>query len=554
MMLNLGARWNLQNRGDTSPLDPRRGQAYWISPPYIPDGLQLSPHQVFEVGAVWACVSLIANSIASAPWYVLDVDADGKRTKVPPGDSLSWMLNTSPNSEQIAQSVKESLVAQALVFGNGYAEIVPDGARRTRELWPLLSERMWLPTRTPVVKDSDGNYVSGGELVYDYMNPDGGQIRMPAARVFHLRGPSLDGLMGAGTVTAAMKAITTAAAKDRYSAAYFANAATPSLLIEVPKVLQPKERTDLRAEIEAKYAGSKNNGRPFVLEGGAKITPVSNNPSEAQLVPGQQHSLEEIARYFGVPLHFLASPQGAQGYGRNLSELGHALINFGLKPWTRRLEQEAQIKLIGPRSTRVTVIDLSELSRGTAKETAEADEIRIRSGVFTINEVREKEGLNHGPSQLDEHLILTTYQTVERAVDPPEPPAPALPAKGGGQTSGDDTPGAGQLGTAPADSIRDAFVALLGRELDRYAKKLANRRADVLRRAPATVDQALEAARASFRPALVEDCAGAAMALKPAGGPVVGPDLILRMADAVEQGEPPTLAAERLLTMEAAHG
>lgn len=544
------------NEAETKPIDPRRGQAFWLSMPWIPDGLQLTQHQVFEVSAVWACCNLIANSIAAAPWYVFDVDRQGRRKKLT-SDPLAWMLNTQPNPEEGAQSAKESLIWQALIYGDSFAEITFDGANRPAQWWPLLSERMLLPARNP-----------DGSLRWEYRNLDGGLVVIPSERLFHLRGPSIDGLMGLGTVTAAMKAIATAAAQDRFASSYFANAATPSGIVTTPKPLQPKDREALKTEIKNRYSGSRNHGTPWVLEGGADFKPVSNNPEEAALVAGSQFSLEQIARYFGVPLHFLASPQGAQGYGRNLSELGHALINYGLRPWKKRLEQEAQAKLVGPRSSKITEIDLSDLSRGTDKEMAEADEIRIRSGVKTINEAREYIGMNHGPSDLDEHLVLTTMQPIEKALAPTPPPAPPgdhpspnTPKPGGGSEPDGGADEGGQIGDAPADvpgaKLRDALVMLFGRELDRYAKKLANRRNDVMRTSPGRADQALEKAKATFRAMLVEDCEAVSATLLPVlgDGTRIQPEMILRMAEAVEQGEPPKLAAGRLLmsTSEAAN-
>jgi len=453
-------------RGLTEPIDPRRGQSYWIALPYIPDGLQLTVHQSFEVSTVWACCNLIANSIAAAPWYVLDVDRSGKRSKLV-GDPLAYLLNVAPNRDMVAQSAKEALLWQALIHGDGYGEIVLDGAGRTAELWPLLTERMLPPGRD-----------EKGALFYEYVNPNGRWARLGAASVFHLRGPSLDGLMGQGTVVTAMKSIATAAAQDRFTASYFANSATPSGVLTTTKPLKAAERDSLKLEFAQKYASHKRAGTPLVLDSGTTWTQLSADPDKAQLIQGRQFSIEDIARYFGVPLHLLASPQGSQGYGKNLSEIGHSLINFGLRPWTKRLEQEAQVKLVGPRSSKVTVIDLSDLSRGTEKEMAEADEIRIRSGVNTINECRAELGKNHGPPELDHHLVLTTLQPVEKALAPT--PAPGA-TPGGAPPNGVDPeqdPGGDQIGTEPAARVNADLLAVA---LDAHARRFNARRRDLVR-------------------------------------------------------------------------
>lgn len=335
--------------------------------------------------------------------------------------------------------------------------------------------------------------------------------------------------MGQGTVVAAAKSVATAAAADRFTVSYLANGATPSIAIVSPKPMQKKDREDFQREMKEKKSGARNAGSHMLLEGGLDVKVLSHEPQKMQLIEARNFSVEEIARYFGVPLHFLASPQGSQGYGRNLSELGHALINFGLTPWTKRLEQEAQIKLIPNRTPKTTVIDLSYLSRGTEKETAEADEIRIRSGVFTINECRENLGANHGPADCDEHLILTTMQPLEKALAPPPPPAtlgvpqaPNIPQPGGGEDPESDPTEGGQGGVAPPSeaAARTASV-LLAKALADHARRWRARKADLERSSPAAqLPRYLDHARAELRGKVGLDAAELCEAVENGADPV----------------------------------
>ena len=524
-----------RDSGLTSPLDPRSGQAWWLSFPFIPDGMALSPHQVFEVSAVWACCNIIALNIAAAPWYMLGVAPNGRRSKLP-NDALAFLLNVSPNGETTAQAYKEALIFQALIHGNGYAEIQRNGAGRVVKLQPLMSERMLSPTR-----DEQGN------LVYDYTNPNGAIVRLRAANVFHLRGPSLEGLVGQGTVLAASKAIATAAAADRFTGSYYANAATPSGVLSVTKTLQPKEREELKTEFATKHSAHRNNGKPLVLDNGMTFTPIGNDPQKSQLIEGRRFSVEEIARYFGVPLFMLAEPQGSQGYGRNLSEMGHALINYTLTPWTKRLEQEAAIKLIPASDHKVSVIDLSHLSRGTEKEQAESDEIRIRSGVVTINECRETLGLNHGPEELDHHFVLTTVQPVEKALAPP-PAAPGAPAPNGGSSADPEQDGEGgsQIGVdAPVDPNARALLAtVLTRSLRDHERRWKARTKDLRAHvAPQELETRLSAARDELRTKLAAELDE----FSPAATSMGQPFNPAALAEAVEAGADCTAVASHHL-------
>lgn len=497
--------------------------------PYIPDGMALTSHQVMEVSAVWACCNIIATNIAAAPWYLLDVDQTGRRSELP-HDPIARLLNVSPNGETTAQAYKEGLLFQALIYGAGYAEIVRNRGGQVVQLWPLLSERMLPPTR-----DASGN------LVYEYINPDKEITQLLPRNVFHLRGPCIDGLVGAGTVGAASKAVATAAAADRFTASYFANSATPSGVLEVQGSLKGTDREDLKLEFAQKYASHRNNGKPLVLDQGMKFTAIANDPQKSQLIEGRRFSVEEIARYFGVPLFMLAEPGGSQGYGRNLSEMGHALINYTLNAWCKRLEQEAAMKLIAATEHKVSLIDLSRLSRGTEKEMAEADEIWIRSGVKTPNECRSSIGMNHGPEELDSHFILTTVQSVEKALAPtPAPiapgsqPGPQLP----GGTSADpdpDAPESDQLGTeSPVDAGARALLStVLAHSLRDHSRRWKARSKDLRAHvAPEDLEGRLSAALLDLRGQFATDLAEVAPWAERVGCPLNPAAL----AEAVEAG------------------
>lgn len=510
------------NRTVTAPPDPGGGGVFYVPWAWIPDGLRLSPHEAMQVGAVYACVRIISQVIASSPWNIEEVV--GGKTTSKPDDPIAYLLNTRPNADMTAQSALAGLIVQELIFGDSFAEIAFDASWRVTGIHPLLSERMLPPERD-----------EAGQLYYRYADANGGVKALPSWRVLHYRGLSIDGLLGQGVVRLASRSIAHYAAVEKFGLAYFANAATPSGVLSTPKSLSKDEREALKAEFTAKHTGDRKNGTPMVLANGTEWSAISNDPQKSQMAETRPQTVEEISRWFGVPLHLLSDPKGAQGYGRNLGELGLQFVRYTLSPICKDIEQESRFKLIRERSSRVVTIDLTHLTLGTAKECAETDEIRIRSGVITPNEARRRAGYNTGPDELDRHFASSSLTTVERAIEGPPPP-PALPAPAEPEDEEEEEPDEDDAPPGPLAPPR-AVMAAFTLALKAHARAWTSRRRDVETRSDAAaVPGLLAEARAELRERLTFVLAG----LEP------GVDLA-QLADAVEQGADPAKTAAHFL-------
>ncbi len=397
-------------RGRASPPDPQRGLAMLLPMPVIPEGFALSPQQSLEVGAVWACSRVLAETIAAMPVNVVDIDSSGRRTKLP-NDPLAYLLNIRPSANATAQSLKEALTFGALLHDGGYGEIIQDTGGRTAEIQYLRPDLM------------RAKFTADDRLYYEYIDPVKGLLQFDPSRVLHIRGPSLDGLLGRSIVATAARSVALAAAQDKYSVQYFSHAAIPSGILTIPlgAKLTDDDRAALLVTIK-KHAAGPNAHSPLVLERGITFTPVSATPAESQMADARRLSVEDIARWFGIPLPLLQVLASAQGYGTNQVEIFLSWVKVGLAPWIRRFEQELVAKLL-PRGPRYIQLDPAALLAGTAKERAEADEIRVRSGILSPNEARERDGLDGIGPKGDVHFVQSTWIPLDRALEAP-PPAP----------------------------------------------------------------------------------------------------------------------------------
>lgn len=346
-------------------------------------GLQLSRDDALMLSAVWACMDVIAKNLAAAPTNIYEPIEGTKRRKKIEKDPRTWLLNVRPNEEMTAIAFREALFFQALADGNAYAEIARDRGGRVAALYPLLSDRV-KPRREET-----------GALVYD-VREETGEVRTLQARdVFHLRGPSVSGLMGENLVARASRSLAVAAAHERFSAAFYGRGAQLGGVAEFPGKLNDEQKAALRESWENNHAGLGKAHRLLVLEGGAKFTATTVDPQKASLVDDKKFSVEEIGRWFGVPLHKIQHLEHATF--SNIEHQGLEFVNGCLFPWAVRYCQELNAKVFNTGAKGpwwYAEIDLSHLVRGDAQTRAIAASNWLQNGVKTRNEVRAEEGLD----------------------------------------------------------------------------------------------------------------------------------------------------------------
>lgn len=415
-------------------------------------GVVVTAERALELATVWACMDIVSKSLSSCTWNVYEPVPGTKRRTLLDQDMRAWLLNTRPNPEMTGIGFREALFLQALASGNSYAEIVTDAAGRVAELWPLDGARV-RPNRS-----------EDGSLVYDYSQPSGETVRLPQSRVFHLRGPGLNGLMGENIVARAARSLAVAAAQERFSADFFGRGAQLAGVLEIPTKVGAPQHELLRKEwAETHSGGGKNAFKPLILEGGMQFKPVSIEPGKASLVDDKKFSVEEICRWFGVPPHKVQHLEHA-----TFSNIEHSSIEFvrdSLRPWERRICQEADAKLFsqtrGP--WRYTEIDLSPLTRGDAQSRAQAQASWRQNGIMTANEIRAQEGLDDVGDAGD---VLLVQQNMTR-----------LDTLGAAPAS---QPQPGAVPVEPALAVhRQAAVSALKGARNRFLRRLENRAASV---------------------------------------------------------------------------
>jgi HK97 family phage portal protein len=262
-----------------------------------------------------------------------------------------------------------------------------------------------------------------GRVVYEISNSRDGKTYLDPDSVFHLHGPGFDGLCGYSVITLAARAIGLGMAAEQFGAAFFENGTRASGVLEHPGELSPEAIENLRNSWNDQNRGPAQAAKPVILEEGMKWSQISIPPDDAQFLQTRQFQVDDIARWYGLPPHKLQSMEKATF--SNIEHQSIEVVGDALQPWATRLEQEADRKLFNQRSAFYTNIDMTELLRGDVKSRGEYYREMWNLGVLSINEIRQREGLNP-VTDGDKRFVQLNMTTLEKAGEEPEP-APAPP-------------------------------------------------------------------------------------------------------------------------------
>lgn len=283
---------NAWNALRVPPANPQRGTYFF--PGSNPAGIHVTHEKAFMSAAVWACIDVVASSLASSDWNVYSGVRAGDVKTAQPGDNLQFILNTRFNPEMTAQAGKRALSIAAVGYGNGFAEIERDMARRIVALWPIS------PDRCEIIRNEQGEMVC--RVTQDTA---GGTIDIPMSDIFHIAGPSLVGSAGDDMISRAIQTIARVIAVDQFAATYFGNNAQLGTVFIYDGSMGADQRAETLKGIQERYSGKKSH-TPGLFEGKWTIHQSTNDAEKAQLIDAKNQLIEEVCRWFRVPPHKVA--------------------------------------------------------------------------------------------------------------------------------------------------------------------------------------------------------------------------------------------------------
>jgi HK97 family phage portal protein len=326
---------------------------------------------VLGLSAVFACRARITNSIASLPWDVLSTDGNltSQKAKSHPCYNL---LHTQPHPLYGSTTFRRTLIDHMLDSGNGFAEIERNGRERPVAL------KIWKRKEVSVYKYDDRLYykLSDGRTLQDY-------------QMIHIKGFSLDGLIGISPVRATMEAFRMGLQTQSFGNSFYENGTRLSGMMTTDKAVNRDSRRDMRLDWEAEYgAGAKGQGKTAFLSDGWKYQQIGIAPDEAQFLDTRKFSRTEICAIYGVPPHMIMDLENATF--SNIENQNRWYVTHTLMPIITNLEEEINRKLFRESEQGIfyNKINVGGLLRGdTAAQTAHIQAM-VDRGVYSRNEAR----------------------------------------------------------------------------------------------------------------------------------------------------------------------
>jgi HK97 family phage portal protein len=354
-------------------------------------GVSMTPLKAFRLTAVYGCVRVVTESVATLPIEISENDATGEGRVLVPDDERWDFLNEFPNPEMTGVELIGNWIAHAMLWGRGYLYIEMNKAGKILGLWPLKPD-VTRPVRLP-----------NGELAYESETDDHARIVLPAERVIPLQA-----VLGISPVTNSRDMLAAASAAQQYGGRFWANNARPGGIIELPEEMGDEQMDEFMKRWKAGHEGLKRSQLVGILSGGAKWQDVGISPEQAQFLETKRYATHEIARLWGVPMHRLNEPDAGQSRVSKEQE-SIDFLTYALRGWIVSAEQALTVKLFGSKQDRAAKrkprFNFDALLRGDMKSMFEAFAIGIQWGFLSRADVRRR----LGERTMDEEFQLEEF-------------------------------------------------------------------------------------------------------------------------------------------------
>lgn len=370
------------------------------------NGLTSVSHKcILQISAAWACVRLIAETIATLPLGIYLRAPSGKR--LAPEHPLHGIVHDVPNGDSTASVFWESMVAAMLTRGAGRARKLLFSGR-------LVGLEFLDPDRL-----SPRRRVGRIVVEWQYREDNGQLITLPDSEVWTIPGFSLDGKNGVSVIEYGAKVFGQAAAAEESASRTFNNGALQNLYYTIKKWLTQAQRDEFRENV----AGLIEQGKAPLLEGEIDVKTLSINPKDVQLLESRSWSVEEICRWFRVPPWMVGhSAQGATKWGSGMEQEMIGFLTFTLGTWLKRIEQAINKDLLTPadRSKYYAKFSVEGLLRADSAARATFYGALVDRGIMTRDEVRELEDLppmGGNAAQLTVQSAMTLLDSIGATTD-----------------------------------------------------------------------------------------------------------------------------------------
>jgi len=370
-------------------------------------GEVVSKEQALRVAAVWSCVRVLSETIASLPISLYEKDENNQK-KVKSDNPLNALISQQPSPLFNSFMFFERIMVDLSLDGNFYAYIERNNGGFPVGLHPIKCNDV----DVFISPKGRGVYYEIKESDSSNSYPKTG--RVAGIDMIHVKGLSTNGIQGKSPIQVAAETLGIALALDKHAGAYFKNGSQLGGILKHPGTLKPETAKRLRESWSNNYSGTSNTGKTAILEEGMDFQARTIPNNQAQFIESRQYQISDICRLFRVPNHLVNDLSNA-----TYSNIEAQQIDFvvhTITPWIKRIESELNAKLVPfkKRGTEYFKFNLTAILRGDSKARADYYRTLVNIGVMSPDEVRKLEDLNSVGGASEDYYMQSNMLPINR--------------------------------------------------------------------------------------------------------------------------------------------
>lgn len=370
-------------------------------------GESVSKEQALRVAAVWSCVRVLSETIASLPISQYEKDEDGKK-RVKVDSPLNTLVGEQPSPLFNSFMFFERMLVDLSLDGNFYAYIERNNGGFPVGLHPIKCNDV----DVFISPKGRGVYYEIKQNDSNTMYPKTGRVN--GIDMIHVKGISLDGVKGKPVIEVAAETLGISLALDKHAGSFFKNGANVGGILKHPGNLKPETAKRLRESWNSNYGGSTNAGKTAILEEGMDFQARTIPNNQAQFIESREYQISDICRIFRVPNH-LVNDLSRATYS-NIEAQQIDFVVHTITPWVKRIESELNSKLIPfkKRGIEYFKFNLNAILRGDSKARADYYRTLVNIGVISPDEVRTLEDLNTIGGASESYYMQSNMLPIDR--------------------------------------------------------------------------------------------------------------------------------------------
>jgi HK97 family phage portal protein len=324
------------------------------------------------VNAVWACVSLISDTVSALP-----VDTYIRRDGIayPYRPKPAWV--SKPDVAIPSVAFWQQTMISLLIDGNAFVRLFKDNSGN------IVNMVVLNPLNVQVSRNALGqkfytSTVEGNKVLSgDEMLHISGSIIMPG----EFRGKS--------PIDTLKENIGLAISLESFAARFFGQGTLTQGVIEYPGALTAEQAENLARSFDRQHKSFRKAHKTGILSGGAVFKPTTIANDQAQMLDSRRLAVEDVARAYRVPTDMIGLNNGGQSYN-SIEQKQIAFVTHTLRPWLAKLEDAFSTLLI---DGAYLAFSTDDLLRGDYATRIEGYSKLLQNGVLSTNEVRRKENM-----------------------------------------------------------------------------------------------------------------------------------------------------------------